>query len=88
MNAPVDVLAVMDEAAAELSKHSNACGVDDGAELREARAAVAELVEAATRLAKYADEASSEGRFADGMGEELTALEDTQAALARVGGAA
>lgn len=42
MTAP-DVLAMMGESAEELSKHSNACGVDDGAELREASAAVAEL---------------------------------------------
>lgn len=65
----------------------NTCSLELNAKAFHAHAAVAELIEAAARLVKLANEASTEGRFADGMGEELTALEDTQAALARVGGA-
>ncbi|PTS71923.1 hypothetical protein DBR20_20945 [Stenotrophomonas sp. HMWF023] len=52
------------------------------------RYAVTELIGAAETLAKLADDASTEGRFADGIGDELDALEAVQAALARVKGGA
>jgi hypothetical protein len=86
-------LAVMDDLFEDLTIAGNysgeGCWFADGEEARakeryeQARAAVAELVEKAHELAKLCDEASSEGRFADGIGSELTALEDVQAALAR-----
>lgn len=83
MSAPVDVLAVMDIAATSI-EHSGG----NVAYLRQARAAVAELIEAVDLLARLADEASTEGRFANGIGEELDALEAAQATLARVKGGA
>lgn len=68
---------------------------DDGADTRRyadalqgAGAALDELIEAAEILAELAADASTEGCFADGIGDELDALEAVQAALARVKGGA
>lgn len=84
MSAPVDVLAVMDEL---LSRRVGLL-IEDFTATQSVRAAVAELIEAVDLLARLADEASTEGRFANGIGEELDALEAAQATLARVKGGA
>ncbi|HHA2702394.1 TPA: hypothetical protein ACOEQH_000456 [Stenotrophomonas maltophilia] len=83
MSAPIDVLAVIDIAATSIEQSGG-----NVAYMRQARAAVAELIEAVDLLARLADEASTEGRFANGIGEELDALEAAQATLARVKGGA
>lgn len=46
----VNVLDVLDDAAKQLSDGSTACAYDDGKELREARARIAELIAAANGL--------------------------------------
>lgn len=75
MNAPVDVLAVMDEAIVSMGMFK--LGPD---KLREARAAVAELIEAArNHLEAY-------GARYD-VSERIGADADLRAALARIGGA-
>ena len=80
---PCRVLAVIDIAATSIEQSGG-----NVAYMRQARAAVAELIEAVDLLARLADEASTEGRFANGIGEELDALEAAQATLARVKGGA
>jgi hypothetical protein len=86
MNTKPNPLAVMERDAIQAVQYRVMIGenvMGHATSSDDARAAVAELVEKARELAKLCDEASSEGRFADGIGSELTALEDVQAALAR-----
>ncbi|WP_333627837.1 hypothetical protein [Stenotrophomonas cyclobalanopsidis] len=83
MSRGVNVLAILERAA----YHATLIP-DLSKDLKQARAAVAELIEAVDFLAKLVNEASTEGRFADGIGDELDSLESVQAALARVRGAA
>jgi len=78
MSAPVDVLAVLDEVIHDREFSETVCT------LREARAAVAELIEAANRAAIAAcrGDGSHSGTIRNA---DLDAL---RAALARIGGAA
>jgi hypothetical protein len=74
-NAPVDVLAVMGRCA---SRHDCSGDYGHAEELREARAAVAELIEAA-KFARYT--AAGQTGYTDGADRRLAA------AIAAVGGA-
>lgn len=53
---PVDVLAVMDDAALTLAKVAQIQMTERADEMREARAAVAELVEAAKHVSAFSDD--------------------------------
>ncbi|WP_312321215.1 hypothetical protein [Stenotrophomonas sp.] len=91
MSAPVDVLAVMDSKIRDAEQDGKTSAV----QMREARAAVAELIEAAEAYAEA--EAALANRETDGINAESidrlqprvhAARRDLDAALARVRGAA
>lgn len=94
MSAPVDVLAVMDCHASGLGSASESGGIDlsakacknVSAELREARAAVAELIAEFRQLIADADASGITAHY-KGRGFDES-IERGRAALARVGGAA
>ena len=76
----VDVLAVLDEAQDWLYRSSECRGDDErAAAVKEARAAVAELIEAAAEFENYAGDAGSTTR-------KINARKRFRAALATLGG--
>ncbi len=81
MTTPVDVLAVLDEAQDWLYRSSECRGDDERAvDVKEARAAVAELIEAGALVAHE--------RLGEGPAKRWRNMERFRAALARVQGGA
>jgi len=82
MSAPVDVLAVLDEVIHDREFSETVCT------LREARAAVAELIDAAQPFRKDPNVCGRGDHYTNGLFVTLGQIRRLDASLARIGGAA